>query len=449
VPIVVEHVAQALLRLHKLPTNKLKKMPPILIGVDAKCDQVAQLLTAEGKTRAVLLTGMAGIGKTTLAKAVFNKLHEQDRTLPCHFMELGPGIKDPNGLLPEQCKLLKELALDCGMAPADSDQAFNWILEKLQGRRVLLVVDNVWGPQLKWLLPGNILEVLGEGSMVLVTSRDRDAASHLQSWQPAGKGAAGGGYCVHEEEVQFLAPEQAMELFCWHAIGLTREAEVQKLSQSRCAAAAADVQEWNVVEEVCCRKNIVFCSTSNRCQPLELLVERCGGLPMALVGVGEYLAGLDSGLAPAFVARPDLAAVHAAVLFKSLRHSWDALDLIEQKQFLLDVAWFLKERSWRLVECYSKMGLLRKLQRLGLVQKCAARGGDTGAREEQPAVRVHPVVVDFCKLGIEDLVSEAEWKLRVECHAATKPTPLDSKTLKDVMVSNLCSGPSCSALFTV
>ena len=62
------------------------------------------------------------------------------------------------------------------------------------------MVDNVWDDLLEQLLPGDIMDVVGQGSVVLVTSRDLGAAQCF------------GGAVV--AEVGFLSDVDSMQLLC-------------------------------------------------------------------------------------------------------------------------------------------------------------------------------------------------------------------------------------------
>jgi hypothetical protein len=444
VQMIARQAAGAMLALNKYPTAKRQVLPPVLVGVGANKRRILQLLgAAAGKPTVVLLHGMAGIGKTTLAKAVFNELHERDPTTPCCFLEVWPGIRDSNALLQMQRTLLQELSGQ-KLELSNSSQAVRLMEQKLRGRRVLVVVDNVWGNQLEQLLPACALKVLGEGSVVLVTSQDQDADEHLQSF--AAQDAAG----IHlvEEGVECLTPLQSLELFCWHAIGLTRLLDVEKDLQSGSTAVgnwrrasstgcSSAILKW-LVEEVRQAKSLAWDNDSVLRQ-LQLFVERCGGLPMALELLGRHLARLESGYkSQHFFARPtkSFQAVYSkSGMFPALWHSWDALGEGELKDVLLDIVWFLQDRSWKLVECFGTSWVLSKLQRLGLIQKFLADGG--GRR--QAVVRVHPVVTDFCTLGS----NETSNQLRQECHQDDESCPdaserLDLDTLMAIMVRYTC-----------
>jgi adenylate kinase len=354
VRLVVNRAVEALAGMRRLPTNKTMRLPDITVALAPKVDQVVQLLASAGGKRMVLLHGMAGMGKTTLAKAVFNALHERDRTLPCHFARLNPEMKQPEDVVDEQRGILKELAHVEAEPGIQAVAARELMLEALQGKTVLLVVDNVWEHQLQWLLPENIMEILGAGSMVLVTSRE--------SWAVEERSGAS---CVEAVEADFLTEQESLELFCQLAFG-----------SSDCPA--------DEMEPVCA------------------ILARCQGLPLALEVVGRHL--LETGDAGGFFRRMSvsLAFVYShqracrferqETVFDALSVSWDALE-DEQKETLLDVVWFLQGQPLQLVESLCDVGVLNRLNRLGLVKWGSSQEGSG-----EQLVEVHQVLADFCKM---------------------------------------------------
>jgi hypothetical protein len=347
VRLVVDRAAEVLIGLRRMPRNKAMVLPDISVGLTSKVDSTVQLLTSGSSNQMVLLHGMAGIGKTTLAKAVFNTLHAMDNTVPCHFARLNPEMMSPEDVVDEQRAMLKELAY-CVSRVSDIRSAASgrqMLQQELQGKQVLLVVDNAWKQQLHWLLPDNIMGVLGDGSMVLVTSRE--------SW------------ASEEEGESVLSEAESMELFCQHAYG------------SSCCPAKDQVA-------------------------VSAIVARCGGLPLALEVVGRHLAEtrdawkffrhIDDSLAYVYSHQRACRFERQQTVFEALSVSWDALDE-EQRETLLDVVWFLQGQPRPLVESLCDPGVLEQLNRLGLVRWKQAEGG-----AGKQLVVVHAVLMDFCKM---------------------------------------------------
>jgi hypothetical protein len=361
VRLVVNQAAKWLAKLQQLPTNKTLVLPDISIGLDMKNARVMQLLTAAGGSQMVLLHGMAGIGKTTLAKSVLNKLNKLHNTVPSHFARLNPEMQLSSDVIPAQQALLEELVPYADVPAMNTAEAGRQLLAAgLQGKKVILVVDNAWGQQLSWLLPGDIMEVLGEGSMVLVTSRES-----VWAMREFGRTAA-----VQEVEMDFLTHQESLELFCRHAYGSS-------------TYPAGDEE------------------------PVTAIVTRCGGLPLALEVVGTYLSDdkdvwgffrrMEEALS--FVYSNELASrfERQQTVFDALRVSWEVLDA-EQQEALLDIVWFLQGQPLQLVEHLCGREVLDRLRCLGLVKWPPVEVGSTSL---QP-VSVHVVLVDFCKLLARD-----------------------------------------------
>jgi hypothetical protein len=249
---VAECTVQLLQGMGQMPTWCTRELPDILVGLDDKMKHVVQLLTADqhSSSHVVLLHGMGGIGKTTLARAVFNELHARNRMLRCCFVELDPDTTGAR-LVEKQCQMLNCLSDKHVSALDGTEKGRQELLRVLHDRKVLLVVDNVWGDHLEFLLPSTIMQVLGPGSMVLVTSRRQDAARHLVGRQG-----------VQEVEMAFLSRQQSLELFCKYAF----------------PAAASQCGGWADLVGLKWLKKV------------EALLDRCGGLPMALEVVGRRFA---------------------------------------------------------------------------------------------------------------------------------------------------------------
>jgi hypothetical protein len=327
---VVEGTVRLLCDMGKMPTRRPLEEPDVKVGMEAKVERVVQLLTKQNNM--VLLHGMGGIGKTTLAKAVFNQLHADHPTVPCCFLSLDPGTTFGN-ITHKQQQLLKELThVETGTLN-DAMDGRRMVAEKLAGKTVLFVVDNVWDDRLEFLLPKDFMQLLGAGSMVLVTSREQGAARELQG--------------SIEEEMECLPDEQSMELFCMYAFpGL-----------------APVPSSWDKhVEQPWWASQI------------KQVLKMCAGLPMALEVVGRYFAACGNkdeflnGLRKACskVKAGRLEAERS--LFGALGLSWSILELSE-KEALLDIALVLKSAPWDWVRHYCGESDLDRLRGLGLVKQ--------------------------------------------------------------------------------
>jgi hypothetical protein len=366
-PILVKHIvdqaARLMAGLHQLPTNKVLELPDFTIGLKPKMRMIEQLLVeSAGRLQMVLLHGMAGMGKTTLAKAVFNQLHQRDDTVPCHFARLNPEMKHSSDMVPAQQALLEQLAPYADVPECFTAAEGRQLLEaSLRGTTVLLVVDNVWGQQLSWLLPGNIMEVLGEGSMVLVTSRGLLGETSRES------GLYEGQAWVREVEMDFLTQQESLELFCRHVYGSST------------------------------------CPPGDK-EPVHAIVRRCGELPLTLEVVGRYLSrsndvwgffdSLEDELSFVYNNERAVRSERQQTVCDAISISWEALDG-EQQEALLDIVWFLQGQPLQLVESVCERGVLDRLRCLGLVSWPPV---EVACSSPHQPVSVHPVLEDFCKL---------------------------------------------------
>ncbi|KAM5552907.1 hypothetical protein ABKV19_025237 [Rosa sericea] len=169
------------------------------IGLESCIQDVDSLLkTEENIFRMVGIWGTGGIGKTTIAKAVFNSI--------CHKFETNCFLADvrshSNGLAQLQERLLHDVLRDSNLKVSSVDQGVSFIKERMQNKKVLLILDDVsHSSQLKNLVPSP--NCFGPGSRILITTRDK-------RWLIAHE--------VNEVyEVKMLDDRHALELFSLHA----------------------------------------------------------------------------------------------------------------------------------------------------------------------------------------------------------------------------------------
>ncbi|TXG46623.1 hypothetical protein EZV62_027874 [Acer yangbiense] len=174
------------------------------VGIDSRVEELMKLLDVKSSGVRVLgLHGMGGVGKTTLAKAVYNKLvgKFECRSFITNVREIS---RQTDGLISLQHKLIDDLSLGNTVLKRNEIEAnISAIKEVVDKRKVTVVLDDVDDiGQLNALLGKK--ERFCEGSRIIITTRDRDV---LQE-----------NYVTLLYEVQKLDSDQALQLFSYHAL---------------------------------------------------------------------------------------------------------------------------------------------------------------------------------------------------------------------------------------
>ncbi|XP_010255671.1 PREDICTED: TMV resistance protein N-like [Nelumbo nucifera] len=189
----------------KVSTKLNKTMLDVAIypvGIDLRVDHIYSLLSVgSDDVRIIEIWGMGRIGKTTIAKAVYNLIfHNIEGS---SFLEnVSEVSQQRNGLVQLQGRLLLDILMRSGFKISNIARGINLTRERLCYRRVLLILDDVDEmDQLKALAREH--NWFGPGSRIIITTRD----DHLLDVFQVDK----------KYKVKQLNHNESLELFSWHA----------------------------------------------------------------------------------------------------------------------------------------------------------------------------------------------------------------------------------------
>jgi hypothetical protein len=141
-----------------------------LVGLDSRVEEInSYLRIGLNDVHMIGICGMGGIGKTTIAKVVYERLSDQFEG--SSFLSNVRVVTKGRGLICLQEKLLSDILMVRDIRILSVQEGVNLIRKRLHRKKILLVLDDVDQLDQLEILAGNC-DWFGPGSTIIITTRD-------------------------------------------------------------------------------------------------------------------------------------------------------------------------------------------------------------------------------------------------------------------------------------
>ncbi|XP_028751319.1 TMV resistance protein N-like [Neltuma alba] len=255
------------------------------VGMDNRVQELITMLQNHQSEDVVIvgIWGMGGVGKTTIAKAIYNEIGPmfESRSYLPNIRKVWSQEKDQVSL---QNQLLSEICRTAKMKINSIESGTITLRERLCHKKALVVLDDVdESAQLNALVGSR--DWFKSGSIIIITTRNQRLLLEINC----------GVYLMKNLDVG-----ESIELFSWHAF-----------------------------KQECPKEDFTELSRD--------IVAYCGGLPLALEVLGSYLFGREAKEWKSLLEK--LKKIPNSKIHKKLKISFDGLDDLE-KEIFLDISSF-------------------------------------------------------------------------------------------------------------
>jgi hypothetical protein len=287
------------------------------VGVDSRVQDITFLLNVGANDVCLVgILGMGGIGKTTIAKAIYNQYFHgfEGKSFLANVRETS---KEPRGQVHLQQQLLSDILKTSEIKISSVDRGINMIKERLCNKAILVILDDVDHlEQLNAICRKR--DWFGSGSRIIITTRDQHLLTELE--------------VDNVYTVSTMNDSESLELFSWHAFRNSYPTEdYTDLSRS--------------------------------------IIAYCGGLPLALEVLGSFL--FSRSMLEWESALDKLKRIPHEQIQNKLRISFDGLSDNTEKDIFIDIAcFFIGMDTNYVVKILDGCGFFPKIGISVLIQRC-------------------------------------------------------------------------------